>query len=83
VKKDNSSTMIKITNNWDDFLQAYASGNSGESSGSSRPKERLSIEKGKENRNPLNQTNKSNHVRFNSLAEISNKFKTHTKLKFK
>jgi hypothetical protein len=75
--------MIKITSNCDDFLQAYASANSGDSSGSSRPQERLSIEKGKENKSLINQSNNSNHVRFNSLVEISNKFKTHTKLKFK
>ena len=63
--------MIKITSNCDDFLQVYASANSGDSSGSSQPKEWLSIEKGKENKNLLNQSNKSNHVRFNSLANKS------------
>ena len=83
VKKENSSTMIRITNNWDDFLQAYASANSGDGSGSSNNKERWSVEKRKDHNENLNQHSKSSHVRFNSLVDVNRKFKDHKKLKFK
>lgn len=82
-KKDNSSTMIKITANCDNFLQAYASANSGDSSGDSKHKERFMVEKRVDAANPINQPNKSSHVRFNSLVGIDNKFKESKKLKFK
>lgn len=76
--------MIKITNNWDDFLQNYASANSGDSSGGSKQKDRLSVEKRTAgDAASARQANKPTHVRFNSLADISNKYNTQKKLKFK
>lgn len=75
--------MIKITNNWDDYLQAYASAHSGESSGESKQKEKLSIEKVNDDSHSFGNTYKSSHVRYNSLVDNSNKYNTQKKLKFK
>jgi hypothetical protein len=83
VKKDKSSTMIAITNNCDGFLQNYASANSGDSSGESKGKEGLSMEKRQVDSSSFGQPNRPSHVRFNSLADISNKYNTQNKLKFK
>jgi hypothetical protein len=79
-KKDNNSTMIKITNNCNDFLQAYASG---DSSGDSKAKDKSSLENKPSRSSIFGQTQKPSHVRFNSLANISNKFNNHKKLKYK
>lgn len=83
VKKDNpNSTMIKITNNVDTFLQNYASANSGDSSGSNK-QERVSTDKNSSVLSSFNPPQKSSHVRFNSLVDIDKKFKKHKKLKLK
>lgn len=65
-------------------MQAYASANSGDSSGeASKHKDKLSADKRSTEHAYFNQTQKTSCVRFNSLADISNKFNTHKKLKFK
>lgn len=83
VKKDNPiSTMIKITNNCNDFLKAYASANSGDSSGSNKI-EKVCLEKQHSFSKVGYQQQRPSHVRFNSLAEISHKFKKQKKYKLK
>lgn len=75
--------MIKITNNCNDFLQAYASANSGEGSGSNKHGG-ASVDKVNNAATTFNQPPKSNsHVRFNSLVDVNKKFKKHKKLKLK
>lgn len=65
-------------------MQNYASANSGDSSGGSKQKDRSSVEKRPIGGNTsFAHTNKPTHVRFNSLADISNKYNTQKKLKFK
>lgn len=81
VKKENSSTMIKITANCDNFLQSYASANSGDSSGSKC--EKNSNEKSNSLLHSFNPPPKSSHVRFNSLVDVSKNFKKHKKYKHK
>lgn len=74
--------MIKITNNWNEFLQAYASANSGDSSGSKRH-DHASAEKSSSLLNTFNPQPKPSHVRFNSLVDVSKKFKKQKKYKLK
>lgn len=64
-------------------MQAYASANSGESSGDSKNKDRHSIEKRNIESASFGHTQRPSHVRFNSLAEISTKYVNQDKLKFK
>lgn len=64
-------------------MQAYASANSGESSGDSKNKDRNSIEKRNIESASFGHTQRPSHVRFNSLAEISTKYVNQDKLKFK
>lgn len=58
--------MIKITNNCDDFLQAYASGNSGDSSGESKNKENIPP---KHNSSIYSSEFRGAHLRFKSLTD--------------
>ena len=64
-------------------MQAYASANSGESSGDSKNKDKHSIEKRNIESASFGHTQRPSHVRFNSLAEISTKYGNQDKLKFK
>jgi len=82
-QENKNSTMIKITNNCDNFLQAYNSGNSGDSSGESKNKEIMSTEKRNMESSIYGNHHRGSHVRFNSLADISNKYNTQNNLKFK
>jgi hypothetical protein len=75
--------MMKITQDWDGFLQAYASANSGESSGDSKNIDKLSVEKRNIESASFGHPQRSSHVRFNSLAGISTKYGNQNKLKFK
>lgn len=77
--KESSSTMIKITNNVDRFLQNYSSAKSGDSSGS-KNKDKLSLEHSNKDSNLTAGLQEPTHVRFNSLVDVTDKFNNRKKL---
>ena len=76
-----TSTMLKITRHCDGYLQAFASAGSGDSSGDSKNKKRLSAEKMNPESSFEGPSHNGTHLRFKSLADSNyQKFKIQNKL---